>query len=72
MPHHEFTLRSLRALCASFLHQRSSILKRSTGVVILACATLLAGCGQKGDLRPSQPKPPVQSAVYAMQATSHI
>jgi Prokaryotic lipoprotein-attachment site len=61
MPIHESNSRSLRPLC---LHTcGDSIAKIALCVAIFSATSVLGGCGQKGDLRPVTPKPPVVFAA---------
>ncbi len=56
MPIHESNSRSLRPLCAQTADNITG--KFALCFAIFTAASILGGCGQKGDLRPATPKPP--------------
>ncbi len=57
MQNHTYQASILRPLC------HATLARCALCATIFASAALLTGCGQKGDLRPVTPKPPVQISV---------
>jgi Prokaryotic lipoprotein-attachment site len=61
---HKSNSRSLRPLCLQTIG--NSIAKFALCFAIFSAASVLGGCGQKGDLRPATPKPPVLFSAAAI------